>query len=47
MGAGAFSCYGTHEGQTILSSSTRSVTNGEMKQGALDPHHRGLEVDMS
>ena len=34
-------------GQTILSSSARSVTNGEMKQGALDPHHRELQVDIS
>ena len=37
-------CYGTHWGQTILSSSARSMANWEIKLGALDPHHRELEV---
>ena len=44
---GAFSCYGTHRGQAILSSSTRPMTNGEMKHGGLDAHHRELQFDMS
>ena len=32
---------------TILSSSVRSMTNGEMKHCALEPHHRELQIDIS
>ena len=31
------------KGQVILSFSARSMTKGEMKHGALDPHHRELQ----